>query len=144
MPATPSEITFKESDFKERLSYDELEPGDYEGTLTDVKDAEAKTGNVGWRFIFDVQGLPVSSTVWLKGGGVWKVREVFNALGMPIEPGTEVTTLDPNILIGRMCVVTIVKEASKTATNDDGTPRIYTNVSRHTPFVAEPVMDLST
>lgn len=143
MPAKEYATVVTEDDFKERLSYDELVEGDYEATLTDVEDAQAKTGNVGWRFVFDVKGLSVKSTVWLKGGGGWKVREIFNALGTPLQPGQSVTANDANALIGSSCVVTIIKEASNTATNADGTPRIYTNISRHTPFVADAVMDLT-
>ncbi len=142
MPATEHSTTITEDDTKERLSYDALEPGDYQATLLDVEDATAKTGNYGWRFVFDVKGLPVKSTVWLKGGGGWKVREVFNALGHQLKPGDEVTAAMANSLVGRTCVVTIIKEKSTTAFHPDGTAKIYTNVSRHTPFVAEPVMEL--
>ncbi len=69
MPAQEYSTQLVEDDFKERVSYDDLTEGDYEATLTDVEDAQAKTGNYGWRFVFDVKGLPVKSTIWLKGGG---------------------------------------------------------------------------
>jgi hypothetical protein len=142
MPATEHNVTITEKDTEERLSYDDLLAGDYQATLIDVEDAKAQTGNYGWRFAFDVKGLTVKSTVWLKGGGGWKVREVFNALGHPLNPGDNVTADMANALIGRSCVVTVVKEpAHNGATNDDGTPKIYTNISRHTPFVAEAVAD---
>jgi hypothetical protein len=145
MPATPQQLTFKESDFKERLSYDDLEDGDHLATLLDVTDCEAKTGNYGWEFKFDIKGLPISSKLWLKGGGGWKVREVFNALGEPVSPDQPIQNLNPNPLVGRQCVVTVKREAaSNGATNDDGTPRMYTNITRHTPYVAEPVADFGT
>ena len=145
MPATPRQVTFKESDFKERLSYEDLEDGDHEATLLDVEDAVARTGNEGWRFKFDVLGLPIATTVWLKGGGAWKVREVFNALGHPITIETPIDTLNPNELIGRKCVVTTKREpASNGATHDDGTVKVFTNITRHTPFVADPVADFGS
>ncbi len=71
------------------------------------------------------------------------MREIFNALGNPLQPGQNVTANDANALIGRTCVVTIVKEASNTATHADGTPKIYTNIARHTPFVADAVADFT-
>jgi len=58
MPATPRQVVFTEDDFKERLSYDDLEDGDYEAFLEDVTDIEANTGNFGWGFKFTVKGLP--------------------------------------------------------------------------------------
>lgn len=137
MPASPQQIQFTEKDFEERPSYDDLEEGDHIGTLIDVEDAEASTGNVGWRFKFDVRGLPVSTTVWLRGGGKWKVREIFNSLGQPISPDQPVGTLDPNGLIGNQCVVTIKKDP-----RDDG-DGFWTNISRTTPYVSEPVVDFS-
>lgn len=145
MPATPRQMTFTEDDFKERLSYEDLEDGDYIGTLLDVEDVVARTGNEGWKFKFDVKGLPLNSTTWLKGAGGWKVREVFNALGVPVTIETPILTLNPNQLIGRKCVVTVKREAaSNGATNDDGTVRFYTNIVRHTPYVADPVADFGT
>ncbi len=145
MPATPQSVTFTEDDYKERLSYNDLENGDYEAFLEDVEDVKAKTGNYGWGFKFQIKGLPVTSKLWLKGGGGWKVREVFNALGEPIPPGTDVSTLNPNPLIGRKCVVTLKHEPySDGQTNDDGTPKTFVNITRHTPLVAtETVADFS-
>ena len=145
MPATPRQMTFTEDDFKERLSYDDLEDGDYIGTLLDVEDVTARTGNEGWKFKFDVKGLPLSSTTWLKGAGGWKVREVFNALGQPVTIDTPILTLNPNSLVGRKCVVTVKKEpASNGALKDDGTVMVYTNIVRHTPYIADTVADFGT
>jgi hypothetical protein len=76
--------------------------------------------------------------VWLKGGGGWKVREVFNALGAPIAPGTDTSSLNPNVLVGRRCVVTIKREPGKKDPS-----KTYTNISRHTPLVTESVPDFS-
>lgn len=128
--ATPMKITFTEEDMQERANYDDLE-GDYIATLLDVEDVTAQTGNYGWGFKFDVKGLTVTSKVWLKGGGMWKVREVFNALGQPLPPNQTVVDLDPNPLIGNRCVVTIVQDP-----RDDG-QGTWTNISRHTPLVTE-------
>lgn len=145
MPAQIHNVPFKEDDFKERVSYADLEEGDHIATLIDVEDAEASTGNYGWRFVFDVKGLPLNTTVWLRGGGAWKVREVFNALGTPINPGTDTSGLNPNPLIGRKCVVTVKRQpASNGALNDDNTPKMYTNIIRHTPYVAMPASDFES
>lgn len=144
MPATPRKLDLDAKDFEERASYADLTPGDYEAMLVDVVDIEASTGNYGWGFEFQVKGLKVTSRVWLKGGGGWKVREVFNALGLPIAPNTDVSSLDPNPLIGRSCVVTLKREASTTgAVDDEGNVKTYVNVSRHTPMVSEDVADFS-
>lgn len=130
MPATPANIKFEDSDFTERGSYDEL-LGDYEATCTDVEDIVAGTGNPGWAFTFMVKGLPLTSRVYHRGGGKWKIREVFNALGFPIQAGFDIGSLDPNICIGKSCIVTIVKEAKK----DVDPVEYWTNISRHTPIV---------
>jgi hypothetical protein len=144
MPATPREITFTEDDFKERLSYDDLTPGDYEATLIDVEDIEASTGNYGWGFIFQVKGLKLTSRVWLKGGGGWKVREVFNALGLPIAPGTPLANLNPNPLVGRSCVVSVIRKPYRDGrTDDEGNVKTFVDIARHTPMVSEDVADFS-
>jgi hypothetical protein len=131
--ATPMQMTYTDKDWEPKSSYDDLLDGnDYIGTLTEVTDIEAKTGNVGWGFVFDVQGLSLTSRIWLKGGGKWRINEVFNALGEPIAPGTSTAFLDPNVLVGRTCVVTIEKESA-----NDGTDRKWTNIKRHTPLAAE-------
>ena len=140
MPATPQRLEFTPKDFEERASYDDLEEGDHIGTLTDVQDAVASTGNIGWKFIFDVKGLPVNTTVWLRGGGKWRVREIFNSLGQPVSPDQPVTDLDPNPLIGNQCVVTIKKVLRDETSPEEGT---WTNISRTTPYVSEPVADFS-
>ena len=134
--ATPLQMQFTEEDFKEAGSYDELVDGeDYIATLLAVKDIEASTGNTGWGFEFDVKGLKITTRLWHRGGGKWKIREVFNALGAPIEPGDGQMFLDPNSLIGNQCVVTIKKEA-----RDDG-EGYWTNIGRHVPYVAEETAD---
>jgi len=138
MSATPSQIQFTDDDFKERLSYDDLTPGDYEATCIDVEDIVASTGNPGWKFTFQVKGLSVYTRVYHNGGGKWKIREVFNALGVPIEPGAQLGALDPNALVGNNCVVTIVKED-----RDDGDDGQWTNISRHTPLVTAVSSDVT-
>lgn len=139
MPATPRNITLTDADFEERISYDDLEDGDYIADLVDVEDITASsTDNYGWGFVFVVKGLKIKSSVWLKGGGGWKVREVFNALGAPIAPGTDTSKLNPNILIGRRCVVTVKKEPSRKDPN-----QTFTNITRHTPLVTDEVPDFS-
>lgn len=137
MPATPAQIQFTAKDFEERLSYDDLEAGDYEATCTDVNDIEASTGNTGWGFEFTIKGLPLTMRVWTKGGGKWKVREVFNACGYPIDPTTDVASLDPNVCIGSRVVATVKKEAK-----NDGSGEFWTNVDRVVPFISDPVADL--
>ena len=136
MPASVSNIEFEDSDFEERASYDDL-LGDYVATCTDVEDIVAGTGNPGWAFTFMVKGLPVKTRVYHRGGGKWKIREVFNALGFPIPPDAAVGGLDPNLLIGKTCVVTIIKEDK-----DDGSKEQWTNISRHTPLVGDAVASL--
>ena len=128
--ATPLNMQFTEEDFKEKASYDDLKNNeDYVATLVSVEDAVASTGNTGWAFTFDINGLEIIDRVWHKGGGKWKIREVFNALGEPVGPGQEATFLDPNPLVGRQCVVTIKKEPRQ---DGDG---FWTNIGRHTPYV---------
>ncbi len=138
MTATPAAIPFEDKDFEERLTYEELTAGDYEGTCTDVEDIVAGTGNPGWKFTIQVKGLPLYTRVYHEGGGKWKIREVFNALGFPIAPGAAVGALDPNALIGNRCVVTVVKEAK-----DDDSGEFWTNISRHTPLVTSVSSDVT-
>lgn len=129
MSATPFDVEFTDDDFKERADYADLTPGDYEATLLAVEDIVASTGNPGWKFTFQVKGLSLYTRVYHRGGGKWKIREVFNALGVPINAGALIGTLDPNALVGNMCVVTVAKEAK-----NDGTDEVWTNISRHTPL----------
>lgn len=136
MPATPHTITIEEE--KERVSYDDLEEGDYEATLVDVKDITANSGNYGWGFEFVVQGLPLTTSLWLKGGGGWKIREVFNALGQPLAPGESTAALNPNQLIGRTCVVTIKRVPGR-----KDPERMFVEISRHVPYVKADVPDFS-
>jgi len=136
--ATPAQIQFTEDDFKERISYEDLTPGDYEATCIAVEDITASTGNPGWKFTFQVKGLSVYTRVYHEGGGKWKIREVFNALGFPIAAGAPIGALDPNALVGNQCVVTIAKEAK-----DDDSGEFWTNVSRHTPLVSAPSSDVT-
>jgi hypothetical protein len=138
MPATPQNVTFSEDDLKERLSYDDIEEGDYEATLVDVEDIEANSGNYGWGFKFMVKGLPLSTSLWLKGGGGWKIREVFNALGQPLAPGEQAANLNPNPLIGRTCVVTVKRVPGR-----NNPEKMYLEISKHTPFVKADVPDMS-
>ena len=129
--ATPAQITFSEEDFTEAASYDDLKTGeDYIATLTAVDDIVASTGNPGWAFKFDVKGLPMTTRVYHNGGGKWKIREVFNALGVPIGPGEAMSFLDPNGLIGNQCVITIKREDKQ-----DGSGEQWVNIGRHTPYV---------
>jgi len=145
MPATPANVRFTEEDFKERTSYDDLEVGDHIALVTDVEDVKSgSTDNYGWGFKFQVKGLTLTSKVWLKGKGAWKVREVFNALGSPVSPGEDVTTLDPNPLIGRTCVVTVIRRPYRDGRLDDeGNVKTFVDISRHTPLVSDPVADFS-
>ena len=132
--ATPAQISFSEEDFKEAASYDELETGqDYTATLTSVEDIVAtSTGNPGWGFKFNVKGLTMTTRVYHRGGGKWKIREVFNALGHPIGPGEAINFLDPNVLVGSQCVVTISREDK-----NDGSGEQWVNIGRHTPLVTD-------
>lgn len=136
MPATPHEITLEENEA--RLSYDDLEEGDYEATLIDVEDINANSGNYGWGFKFQVKGLPLTTSLWLKGGGGWKIREVFNALGQPIAPGEQTANLNPNGLIGRTCVVTLKRVPGRRDPE-----KMFLEISRHVPYVAAAVPDFS-
>jgi len=131
MPATPAPVQFTDKDFEERNNYSDLKPGDYEATCIDVEDIVASTGNPGWKFTFDVKGLDLYTRVYHQGGGKWKIREVFNALGMPIEAGVVIGALDPNALIGNTCVVTVIKVPRDNP--EEGEP--WTNIQRHTPLV---------
>ena len=143
MPATPRSVEFTKEDFEDRASYDDLN-GDYEATLVDVTDIDAKTGNYGWGFVFMVKGLKLTSRVWLKGGGAWKVREVFNSLGAPIAPGSDITQLDPNTLVGRSNVVTVGREEDRNGKkNPDGTVKTYASITKHTPLVTEAIADFT-
>ena len=138
--ATPMNIPFTEEDFQNAASYDDLKHNeDYEATLLEVNDATASTGNTGWAFVFSVKGLKMTTRVWHSGGGKWKIREVFNALGQPIAPGESMQFLDPNSLVGNSCVVTIVKEDK-----GDGSGEQWTNIGRHTPLVTEDTTDFAS
>ncbi len=138
MPATPQTITFSEEDLKERASYDDIEEGEYEATLIDVEDIQANSGNYGWGFKFQVKGLTFTTSLWLKGGGGWKIREVFNALGSPLAPGQTTANLNPNPLVGRSCVVTLKKVPSR-----KDPEKSFLEITKHVPYVKADVPDLS-
>lgn len=104
-------FTFTEDDLSGGASYDDFEPGEYVGTLVAIKDVQAKTGNTGLRWEFQVQGLTFSTTTWLKGGGGWKLAEVLRGLGKGIEPGQAVR-VNPPELIGKNAMLKIGYDAS--------------------------------
>ena len=140
MSATPQQVTFEAKDFEDRGDYSDLLDGeDYIGLLEKVDDAQAKTGNYGWEFTFSVKGLPLKDRVWLRGGGGWRVRQMFHALGQPIDPGTDVTTLDPNPLVGNQCVVTIEKTLRDPDLGAEG--GYWTNIKKVTPLATEEAVD---
>jgi hypothetical protein len=145
MPATPRTIQFSEDDFKERLSYDDLAAGDYEATLIEVEDIEASTtDNYGWGFVFQIKGLKLTSRVWLRGGGGWKVRQVFNALGQSIPEGALPRDLNPNPLIGKSCVVSVVRKPYRDGrVDDEGNAKTFVDIANHTPMVSEAVADFT-
>lgn len=138
MPATPQTITFTEDDLKERTSYDDIEEGDHEATLIDVEDITANSGNFGWGFKFQIKGLPFTTSLWLRGGGGWKVREVFNALGAPLAPGETAANLNPNQLIGRTCVVTLKKVPGY-----KDPEKTFLEIQKHIPYVKADVPDFT-
>lgn len=138
--ATPAQIQFEDKDLTDRASYEDLQHGeDYLATLISVEDIVARSGNPGWAFNFQVNGLPLTTRVYHLGGGKWKIREVFNALGQPINPGDEIGVLDPDSLVGNVCVVTIAKELRDETDPSQG---YWTNIGRHTPYVTEPTPSL--
>lgn len=123
-------VTFTEDDLEARASYDEFEPGEYEGVLVDVKDVNATSGNTGLRWVFQVSGLDFSITTWDKGKGGWKLAEVLRGLGHPVEPGKPVRFV-PQRLLGRKATVKIGYDRS--ANRDD-----FLTVLRVLPSAVEP------
>lgn len=110
--ATPQNIDVNEEDLGGLVGYDEFKPGEYVGTLTAVQDVTAtKTGNYGWRWTFQVEGLDFNITTWLKGGGLWKLEELITAMGGELRPGAG-QMIDPNMYIGSQAGVRIDKDAT--------------------------------
>jgi len=123
-------VTFTEDDLEAKTSYDEFKPGEYEGTLVDVRDAKASSGNTGLRWVFQVDGLEFSITTWNQGKGGWKLAEVLRGLGEHIEPGKPVRVVPPRML-GRRATVKIGYD--KSANRDD-----FLTVLRVMPAAVEP------
>ena len=109
-------FTFTETDLEAKTSYDDFEPGEYTGVLTQIHDAVAKTGNKGWRWEFTVQGLPFSTTTWFGGKGGWRLAEVLRGLGETVEPGAPVR-LNPRSLVGKSATLKIGYD--KSSNRDD-------------------------
>lgn len=112
MSATAFNLDVTEEDLTPTGNYDDFEPGDYEGVLTEVRDVEAKnTGNVGWKWVFVVDGLEFDTVTWLKGKGLWKLQEVVASLGGSLNIGGQ--TVDPNMYIGQVAGLKIGKDANQ-------------------------------
>lgn len=99
-------LDFTEEDLSPSGNYADFEAGDYRGVLTEVKDAKANSGNVGYKWVFQVNGLPFDITTWLKGGGLWKLNEVISAMGGTLVKGD----FDPNLYVGSEAGVKIGKD----------------------------------
>ena len=98
--ATPMEIDIAPDDLGGgATSYDDFQPGEYVGILTEVSDVKANSGNVGWRWTFQVNGLDFNIVTWLKGGGLWKLEELISAMGGELKPGPG-QKINPNLYVG--------------------------------------------
>jgi len=123
-------VVFTEDDLDAHDSYDDFEPGEYQGTLVDVKEtSSAATGNTGLRWIFQVRGLNFSITTWDKGRGGWKLAEVLRGLGESVEPGKPIRVV-PSRYLGRTATVKI--GVDPTSTNN------YLTILRVLPSSVEP------
>ena len=111
--ATPRSLDVTEEDLGNGLGgYDEFVPGEYTGQLTNVEDVSANTGNYGWRWTFQVNGLDFTIVTWLKGGGLWKLQELIAAMGGDLKPGSG-QTLDPNLYVGSRAGLRIGKDPNQ-------------------------------
>lgn len=81
--------------------YENLEvPGDYVALLADVVDYDnsEKGGSRGWRFNYKVEGLDFSVFCAFSKAARWKLIEVLEAHGYPVEEG--IAECDPNMFVG--------------------------------------------
>lgn len=104
MPATPQKIDITAKDIEQaqrresEYDYSDIEvPGDYEATLVDVNDHETERGK-GWRFTFEIMGCPFDEYTMFSKKAKWKLLQVIEALGYPLEEG--IADFDPNAYVG--------------------------------------------
>lgn len=88
--ATAQQFEITEKDLAGLKSYDDLEtPGDYEATLTEVEDYDKRDdgGSYGWKWTFEVEGLPFSEWTSFSPNARWKLLEILSAFGVEITEG---------------------------------------------------------
>ena len=113
MTASPMSFTFTEDDTSSsggggNASYAALEPGDYVGTLVKVEnyDYSDRGKSKGWIWHYKVEGLDFKDWTAFSQAARWKVAQVLEAFGIPVEAGLPVE-IDPNQFIGLDVGVTI-------------------------------------
>lgn len=106
MPATPRNIPITPEDVEaaqrgpSEYSYADIEvPGDYVATLVDVNDHITDNGE-SWKFTFEIMGCPFDEYTSFNKNARWKLMQVVQALGFPIEQEESLADFDPNAYIG--------------------------------------------
>lgn len=101
--ATPREVVWAES----QADYASFEtPWEGQATLIRVEDIKANTGNTGWSWVFNVDGLEISAATWHAGKGGWKTTQIATALGYEPVVGSR-EQFDPNRFAGKPCMVRV-------------------------------------
>ncbi len=65
----------------------QIVPGDYEGTIVEVEDHTAQSGNEGWKWTIQVGRLKLRTFTMFTPNAKWKLIELMGALGIPMSEG---------------------------------------------------------
>lgn len=97
-------------DFSSVPSREPLEEGVYELTISKCEETTSSTGNPMLKVEYDVTGFE-NRKLWdnyvLIDKCLWKVKELFNALGLDTE---SVVTIDPMELVGHSVNAKVIQE----------------------------------
>ena len=149
MPATARKLEIDQSDFDSTGggAYAELEvPADYEATLSDVEDYDYtdRGKSRGWIFHYGVEtpsGSTATFKTWLSfnKNARWKLIEVLEAHGFPIEEG--INSVDPNQFIGEVVGVHLDFGTEKDE-NGNEVPSAFREIKSIFNLVDEPELPL--
>lgn len=97
-------------DFSNVPSREPLEEGTYQLRIAEAEEATSSTGNPMLKVTYDVVGME-GRKLWdnyvLIDKCLWKLQELFTALGIPTE---SIVELDPAELIGQEVLAKVVQE----------------------------------
>jgi hypothetical protein len=83
-----------------------LEPGIYDGRITDVKMGKSKAGNPMLTVTVEAEGARIRDFWTLTPDALWRVKQSLTELGIEVPDG--MFEFDPNDIVGMECSIQVV------------------------------------